>query len=243
MERIRASSARQRRSGTRRPTAAPAPFCADGVAASAPGPSCSRPIRWIARGGSAADAAAQPRSARAGGTERSARLDRKHGRHIGGCPGGWSAFSRPAAGLLIIARFRGIGEGNSTDVGRATFRGGRGSGACMVAFLPVAHRRPLAGCAFTRPADLPALCRQLSARRRSLGRMATPAARRRQWSRGCTFSHSSCSERMTRSCGTRPPQFNSARMPLRPSCSLSSARRSATISGVPRMARPRRASS
>src|ERR1700730_9753591 len=64
-----------------------------------------------------------------------------------------------------------------------------------------------------------------------------------QWSRGWTFSHSNCSERMTRSCGTRPPQFSSARMPLSPSCCLSSARRSATISGVPRMARPRRASS
>src|SRR6266478_1875652 len=64
-----------------------------------------------------------------------------------------------------------------------------------------------------------------------------------QWSRGCTFSHSNCIERMTRSCGIRPPVLSSARMPARPSCSWRLARLSATISGVPTMARPRRASS
>ena len=48
---------------------------------------------------------------------------------------------------------------------------------------------------------------------------------------------------VTRSCGTRPQQFSSARIPFRPSCSLSCARRSATISAVPRIALPCRASS
>src|SRR5215831_3929507 len=60
-----------------------------------------------------------------------------------------------------------------------------------------------------------------------------------QCSRGCTLSHSSCIERMTLSCGIRPPVLSSARMPARPSSSLRLARLSATISGVPTIAAPR----
>ena len=58
-----------------------------------------------------------------------------------------------------------------------------------------------------------------------------PIARRAaaQRKRGITFSHRRRSERCTLASGMSPPQFSSARIPLRPSLSLSSAMRSATI--------------
>src|SRR4029077_18458189 len=64
-----------------------------------------------------------------------------------------------------------------------------------------------------------------------------------QLKRGLTFSHSSCSDFMTFSCGILVPQFISHRMPSRPSFSFSPISRSVTRSGEPTMIFSRSASS